>query len=324
MQQIVFLIPENLSTWSSITAISEILEWADIYWQKSGRPAKLEQRIACSVPNFKTTFLPVMRLEEVKVPDLIIIPSLSQQYREILDKEDHLIAWLQHQHDNGSQIASICTGAFLLAATGLVNGKDCATHWDATAELAKMFPKVRASIEVVVEDERIYSNGGGYSFLNFAIFLVEKYFDRRTAILCAKMFQIDIGRRNQFPFAVFQGHKSHGDRPILKAQLYLENYICEKISIESLAQKMAMSRRNFDRRFFKVTGNRPLEYLQKLRIEMAKIALEESTRTVTEIMFDCGYADEKAFRELFKKLSGLSPMDYRIRYGLHKLQNVQD
>ena len=318
MQQIIFLIPENLSNWSSVTAISEILEWADVHWQKNGKSAKLEQRIACREQNIKISFLPAVGLEEVNAPDLIIIPSLSQQYREILRKEEHLIDLLKQQHARGSAIASVCTGAFLLAATGLVNGQHCATHWDAAAELSKMFPEVRSSIAVLVESERIYSNGGGYSFLNFAIFLVEKFFDRRTAILCAKMFQIDIGRQSQFPFTVFQAQKSHGDRAILNAQLYLEKCIGEKISMEILAQEMAMSRRNFDRRFYKATGNRPLEYLQKLRIERAKTALEESSKTVTEIMFGCGYADEKAFRELFRKLSGLSPIDYRIRYGIHK------
>lgn len=163
----------------------------------------------------------------------------------------------------------------------------------------------------------IYTNAGGYSFLNLALFLVEKIFDRKTAILCSKMFQIDIGRRSQSPFAIFHAQKNHGDAMVLKAQNFLEENVREKIHFEELSQNLAMSRRNFDRRFLKATGNTPLEYVQKLRIELAKLDLEETDKSSLEVMLDCGYADEKSFKELFKRFVGISPLDYRAQYHIN-------
>lgn len=222
--------------------------------------------------------------------------------------------WINTQHLQGAKIASICTGAFLLAATGLVDGKPCATHWDAADELRQMFPKVKVCIDVLTDNQGIYTNGGGYSFLNLALLLVEKYFDRPTAIHCAKMFQIDIGRSSQSPFAIFAGQKNHGDQVVIKAQEYIEKHISERISPEMLAKELASSRRNFDRRFIKATGDTLMEYIQRARMELAKKALEETDLHISDIMLACGYNDEKAFREAFRKIVGLLPLDYKAKY----------
>ncbi|NBL65592.1 helix-turn-helix domain-containing protein [Flavobacterium sp. NST-5] len=317
MNQVMFLVPEGLKNWSSITAISEIIIWADDHWKNNGNRSQINLQIARRANLFRAEFLPQIHIDRIEKADLIIIPSLSQQYDEVLHNQPHLIEWLKKQYSKGAEIASVCTGAFILAATGLVNGKECATHWDAADQLRIKFPKVKVSMDVLTKANGIYTNAGGYSFLNLALFLVEKFFDRKTAILCSKMFQIDIGRRSQSSFAIFNTQKQHGDAIVLKAQNFLEENVRDKITFEELSKNLAMSRRNFDRRFVKATGNTPLEYVQKLRIELAKVDLEETDKSPLQVMLDCGYTDEKSFRELFKRFVGVSPVDYRAQYHIN-------
>ena len=179
-----------------------------------------------------------------------------------------------------------------------------------------MFPEVNLVSEKTITDNHgIYTNGGAFSFLNLILYLVEKYFDRKTAIYCAKVFQIDIERSSQSPFTIFSGLKDHHDEDIKKAQQIIEKSHKEKILVEDLASRFAVGRRNFDRRFKRATGNTPIEYLQKVKVEAAKRSFESSRKNVAEVMQDVGYSDQKAFRELFKKLTGLSPLEYRNKYN---------
>jgi transcriptional regulator GlxA family with amidase domain len=147
------------------------------------------------------------------------------------------------------------------------------------------------------------------------LYLIEKYYDRQTAIFCSKVFQIDLDRQSQSPFVIFTGQKSHSDELVKKAQTYIEKNFQEKISVGQLSNQFASGRRNFDRRFIKATGNTPLEYSQRVRIESAKKALETSRKTANEIMYEVGYSDMKAFRKVFRKITGLSPLEYKNRYN---------
>ena len=227
-----------------------------------------------------------------------------------------MMDWIVKQYKNGAAVASICTGAFLLAATGLLDGKTCSTHWAAADTFRQRFPEVHLQTDQLITDENgIYTNGGAYSFLNLLIYLVEKYYDRPTAIYCAKVFQIEMDRQSQSAFAIFTGQKSHGDAIVQKAQAYMENNLQEKISVEDLSSQFAVSRRNFDRRFLKATGNTPGEYAQRVRIESAKKAFESGRKTIQEVMYEVGYSDMKAFREIFRKITGLSPLEYKNRYN---------
>jgi len=198
----------------------------------------------------------------------------------------------------------------------LLDGKSCSTHWAAADSFRTMFPKVNLQTDKLITDENgIYTNGGGYSFLNLLIYLVEKYFDRETAIYIAKMFQIEIDRQSQSAFIIFTGQKLHGDEMVAEAQAYIESKLHEKISVEDLSSIFAVGRRNFDRRFFKATGNTPLEYVQRVKMESAKKALEVTRKTVNEVMHAVGYSDVKAFREVFRKITGMSPLEYRSKYN---------
>ena len=320
MKQVIIVIPEGYANLSSITGSFEILTRANDYWQRMGNKPMLQVRLAGFVTELKLDvgFFSIHPedINAIKKTDLIIIPSLSHEYDRMLKENKELIHWIKEQYQAGAEVASICTGAFLLAATGLLEGKNCSTHWNAADGFKRLFPNIKLHIDKLLTAEKgIYTNGGAFSFLNLILFLVEKYFDRQTAIYCSKIFQIDIERTSQSPFFIFQTQKNHGDELIDKAQTYIEENLGEKISFEELASKLAVSRRNFDRRFIKATGNTPVEYLQRVKIEVAKKALERGRKSIYEVMSEVGYADDKAFREVFKKITGLSPLDYRAKYN---------
>jgi transcriptional regulator GlxA family with amidase domain len=210
----------------------------------------------------------------------------------------------------------MCSGALMLASTGLLDGKSCSIHWNTANKLKKLFPKVIVKTDRLITDEHgIYTNGGGYSFLNLILYLVEKYYDRETAIYCSKIYQIEIDRKRQSGFTIFTGQKSHGDEVVKQAQAYIEDSFHQKFSIEHLSQRFAVGRRNFDRRFIKATGNTPIEYLQRVKIESAKKTFETTRKTINEVMYEVGYADIKAFREVFRKITGMSPQEYKIKYN---------
>ncbi len=256
------------------------------------------------------------QLKEVKKTDLIFIPALFGDMNTAIEKNAVLIPWIQEQYDNGAEVASLCVGAFLLASTGLLNGKKCSTHWGFQNEFREMFPKVEVvDGSIVTEETRIYSSGGANSYWNLLLHLVEKYTDRQTAILASKYFAIDIDRNSQAAFAMFKGQKDHADEEIKKVQEYIEKNIHEKITIDELAKHAAISRRTFERRFRLATNNSVLEYIQRIKIESAKRQFENSRKNINEVMYDVGYTDTKAFRDLFKKITGLTPIEYRNKYN---------
>lgn len=318
--KVTILVPDGEVNLNSVAGAHEILSRANDYWQKLGNRSKLQIRIAGFVSESKINkgyfSIHPDDISTIKKTDLLIIPSIFGDYSKAVKKNEALIDWIRQQYKGGAEIASMCSGAFLLAATGLMDGRTCSTHWNAASAFRQMYPDVKIAEDKIITDENgIYTNGGGYSFLNLMLYLVEKLFDGAVAIYCSKIFQIDIERTTQSAFTIFHIQKGHGDELINKAQTYIEDNIDAKISFEKLASKLAISRRNFDRRFIKATGNTPVEYLQRVKVEAAKKELERGRKTVFEIMSDVGYADDKAFREVFKKVTGLSPMDYRNKYS---------
>jgi transcriptional regulator GlxA family with amidase domain len=306
---------------SSIVGAYKIFTRANAYWKQSGRNELFTIDLAgisskVDFYNGLFTVTPNKQIPDISKTDLIIIPSLNHNYEQAVKANGQLIGWIEQQYKNGAEIASICTGAFLLASSGLLDGRTCSTHWAAADTFRTLFPKVDLQADRLITDENgIYTNGGAYSFLNLVIYLVEKYFDRQTAIYCSKVFQIEMDRESQSAFTIFTGQKQHGDEMVKEAQAYIESNMQEKISVEHLSARFAVGRRNFDRRFIKATGNTPVEYLQRVKIESAKKALETSRKTVNEVMYEVGYSDVKAFREVFRKVTGVSPLEYRRRYN---------
>ncbi len=255
-------------------------------------------------------------ISDIEKTDLIILPAMYGDLSKAIELNRGLIPWITERYNSGTEVASLCLGAFLLASTGLLNGKKCSTHWLAANQFRKMFPDVNLVEDKIITDEHgIYSSGGAYSSLNLILYLIEKFAGRETAVFCSKAFQIDIQRDSQSPFMIFMGQKSHGDEPVKKAQEFIENNFQNKFTVDQLADMLALSRRNLERRFKKATANTLVEYIQRVKIEAAKMSLESSHENVTEVMYKVGYSDPKAFRVTFKRFTGLSPIQYRNRYN---------
>lgn len=255
-------------------------------------------------------------ISDIKKTDLIFVPALFGDIKTALAANSDFIPWITKQHRQGAEVASLCIGAFLLAATGLLNGKKCSTHWRSANTFREMFPEVDLVDDRIITEERgLYSSGGAISYWNLLLYLLEKYTDREIAIIASKVFAVEIDRKNQSAFIMFNGQKTHEDEPVRMAQEFIEKNVHDRISVEELALKFAIGKRNFERRFKKATNNTPVEYMQRVKIEAAKKGLESSRKNVNEVMYEVGYTDTKAFRSVFKRITGLSPLDYRNKYS---------
>ena len=321
MKQLTIVVPNGEgNNLSSIAGTYKIFMKANDYWKHCGHKQAFNIQLAGvsnSIDFFDGLFTvkPHVNISDIAKSDLIIIPSLNHNYKKAIVANHELANWIEMQYKNGAEIASICTGGFLLASTGLLDGKSCSTHWSAADDFRTMFPLVKLQPDQLITDESgIYTNGGAYSFLNLIIYLVEKYYDRQTALFCTKVFQIEMDRSTQSEFAIFAGQKHHDDDVIQQAQTYIENNLDEKITIENLSLKFNVGRRNFDRRFIKATGNTPIEYSQRVKTEAAKKAFETNRKSINEVMYEVGYTDVKAFREVFRKITGMSPLEYKRKY----------
>lgn len=254
-------------------------------------------------------------LDEISHTDLIIIPPMSGEMESVVSLNKKYVPWITHQYKNGAEVASLCVGSFILADTGLLNGKKCSTHWQSAYLFRRMFPDIELVDEKIITDYNgIYTSGGSNSYWNLLIYLIEKYTNRELAIRASKYFEVELDRDNQSLFRIFEGHKLHGDEPILKAQKFIEANFQDKITIKQLADFCNLGRRTFQRRFKKATYHTVVEYIQIMRVEMAKKLLEENRLNVSEVMFETGYKDPKAFREVFKKTTGIPPNYYKNKY----------
>ena len=255
---------------------------------------------------------------EIDKTDLIIIPALRGDMMSAGHYNRFFVDWIIKQYKKNAEVASLCTGAFMLAFTGLLKNKKCTTHWQYANEFRFFYPDINlVDGKIIVEQNGLYSSGGSNAYWNLLIFLVEKYVNREMAILTAKYFVVNLDKITQTPFIVFNGLKEHSDKKVLQAQEFIEQHYFDKVTVEELAERMFLTRRTFERRFKKCTNCTVLEYLQKVRIEASKKALEAGRKSVDEIMTEVGYFDSQTFRELFKKITGLTPVEYRNKYRKH-------
>ena len=324
MKHLSILIPKGLAIVDTIIGSHNLFNMANRYHIKNGlsaeAPFSIDLVAMNSQPHTYSQFVsisPTKTINQVRKTDLIIVPGVVGDLREQIKLNAPLIQWMKEQRiGQHAEIASLCRGAFLLAETGLMHGKTCATHWLTHDLFKEMFPNVKlAEDKIICEDNGIYSSGGAYSFLNLLLYLIEKYYGRETAIWCSKVSEIEFDRIDQNQFVIFNGQKDHTDEEVMAVQEYIEAHYAEKLSVEELAGKTASSSRNFVRRFKKATHNTPIEYIQRVRIEAAKKKLEASTMNVHEVMYASGYNDDKTFRTLFKRYAGLTPLEYRNKYN---------
>jgi transcriptional regulator GlxA family with amidase domain len=255
-------------------------------------------------------------LDDLERTDLIFIPAFDGKPDTVLETNEAFVPWIREQYEKGAEVVSLCVGAFLLARTGLLDGRKCSTHWRAADEFRKMFPAVDlVTDKIITEQEGIYTSGGATSYWNLLLYLVEKYTNRETAILTSKVFAIDIRRDSQSQFIIFKGQRTHTDEDVKKAQKFIENNFQEKFTVDEISNECALSRRSLERRFKKATNNTVSEYIQRVKIEAAKKSFETSRKNISEVMFDVGYSDTKAFRGIFKRITGMTPFDYRNKYN---------
>lgn len=321
MKHISILVPQGDCSVVNIQGTHQILSEVNGVLARAGKPPIFKIQLVGirkqnSAINGLFTIHPDVLIGEVEHTDLIIIPAVHGNKKKAIDDNREFGPWLVQQHKQGAAIASLCIGVFILASTGLLNGRKVATHWVEADSFRQMFPDVNlVPDKIITEDRGIYTSGGAYSWLNLVLYLIEKFAGRDMAILCSKLFEIQIDRESQSPFIIFMPQKQHEDDVIKQVQEYIEKNYEEKISVDELALKFGLSRRNLERRFRKVTYNSIVEYLQRVRIEAAKLTLERNRENVNEAMYKAGYNDIKAFRTTFKKLTGLSPLEYRNKYS---------
>jgi len=321
MNHVSIVVPDGDCSMTNIEGTLQVLLRVNDYLvETGGSPMFTVQlvgpRSETSIRNGLFSIRPDVLIQEIDHTDLIIIPSVHGDKEKILRDNATLLSWIVRQHEQGAAVASLCIGAFLLAGTGLLDGRSCTTHWEFRDEFRGMFPSVHLVEDKIITDENnLYTSGGAYSWLNLVLYLVEKYAGRDIAVTCAKGFQIDIQRNSQSPFIIFSGQKDHDDREIRAIQEFIEKNIHSKISVEELASIFALGRRNLERRFKKATGNAVMEYIQRVKMEAVKKSLETSRLGVNEAMDKVGYSDPKSFRVVFKKVTGLSPLQYRNRYN---------
>jgi len=320
MKNIIFLIPDAVLKPTSLFSAIEVFEMANQFLKNiSGNDfynIKIGGINASQDLHNSHLEIKIDNIKRSYKPDLIIIPGISQQSNCNTNENKTLIKWVVKQYKEGAEVASLCTGTFLLAATGLLKNIECTTHWKAEEPFRAMFPNIKlCSDNIITDSNGVYTAGGATSSLNLILYLIEKYNGREAAMYCAKILQIDIDRKSQSVFILFEGQKNHPDNEIKKIQEFIESNINNKISIESLSSKFNISKRSLIRRFKKATNNLPNEYIQRVKIEVAKRDLEIGRKNVNEIMYSVGYSDVKAFRNIFKKVAGLTPKEYKMKFS---------
>ncbi len=325
MKHISILVPNGAASLACIDGAYSAFTKTNQFLQSMNKPPMFKIQLVgitkeAQVYERLFTVYPDATIANLRKTDLIIIPAVNGDMEKVVEINKEFFPWINKQFTGGAEVASLCMGAFLLASTGLLAGKKCSTHWLGANEFKKMFPDVELVSDKIITDEQgIYSSGGAISFWNLLLYLIEKYTNRDIAITLAKYSEIEIDRYSQSSFIMFQGQKEHEDEPVKQAQDFIEKNYHDKITVEQLTTMVALSRRNFERRFKKATSNTVVEYMQRVKIEAAKKGLEAGRKNVSELMYEVGYNDTKAFRTTFKKITGLSPIDYKNKYNKEAL-----
>ncbi len=258
---------------------------------------------------------PHCSIDQIDNTDLIIIASATY-IDKILKKTPHLVNWILHHYNKGSHVASICTGVFLLAETGLLNDKSATLHWGFVDEFKTRYPQISLQQDRMFLDHgRLYCSAGVTAGMDLSLYLVEKFCGKQAARQSAKTMVLAMDRQSQIPYDCLLNRKSHADPIVTKAQEWLEENKTQAVEYNQLAQKLNISRRSLERRFKNASGMTPLSYLQKLRVEHAKQMLEEGTYTFNEVTYAVGYEDISFFRKLFIRLTGMRPKEYQQKFA---------
>lgn len=250
------------------------------------------------------------------INNILIVPTIGGPIQQALDNNPELISLLNKAHQAGWTIAGNCTGNFLLAEAGILDGKSATTHWGFATEFQQRYPQINLQADqLITRDENIFCAGGGIAWFDLGLHIIERNVDFETAMQTAKAFVIDYRRDSQLSYSLMRIAKPHQDEMVKSIQAKIEKDCTTALSIEALAVEHNVSQRTLIRRFNSALGMPPNTYLQSVRIEHARKMLEESDFNIDTIMNNIGYEDSSSFRRLFKKKTGLTPTEYRNRFS---------
>jgi transcriptional regulator GlxA family with amidase domain len=244
---------------------------------------------------------------------LVLPPSLHAERSR--SHAPDLLAWIRARHGEGTLVCSVCAGAFLLAETGLLEGRPATTHWGLGEDFAARFPGVHLDTDrLVIDDGDLLTAGGLMAWVDLGLRLVHRFLGTATLLATSRHFLVDPGGREQRFYAPFAPVLTHGDAAILRVQHWLQERGGRDVAVPEMAARAHLSERTFLRRFQAATGLTPTDYLQHLRVGRARDRLERTDRSVEAIAWEVGYRDAGAFRKVFQRILGLTPGDYRRRF----------
>ena len=274
------------------------------HWQQIGK-SKIPVRV----------FITDLDAEILQPTVVIVPPSLSDPITPAAALP--FSKWLKEQHEAGSVLCSVCSGAFLLAEAGLLDHRVATTHWTYAHKFSARYPDIKIqSDQIVIDDGDFITAGGVMAWTDLGLTLIERFLGPTVMMQTARFMLLDPPGREQRYYGNFSPTLDHGDLAVLKVQHWLQEQIGQPINVMMMAKCAKLEERTFLRRFHKATGLKPTEYFQHVRVVKAREILEFTDKNVDEIAWSVGYEDPSAFRKLFKKIVGLTPGEYRTRFGV--------
>lgn len=261
--------------------------------------------------------------EPHRITHIIVPPSLVMPHD--LPSMRALSGWMTSNYEKGAVLCSVCAGAFVLAETGLLKGREVTTHWAFADALGSRFPDLKVDAgRIIVDDGDIITAGGILAWTDLGLTLVERLLGAGAMLETARFLLIDPPRQAQRPYSSFIPKLDHSDETIRSVQHWLQSHVTSELSVTMLADRAGLEERTFLRRFKAATGLRPTEYVQQIRIARAREALELTRRSVEQIAWEVGYGDPSGFRKLFNRVTGLGPAEYRKRFGVALRHTTRD
>jgi transcriptional regulator GlxA family with amidase domain len=309
-------------TSSMIAGVLDILSFANDHYQANKKGDLFDVSIITETGKPANAFskFPIQAERSIKTKsefDLIYIPGFVGEVESIIFRQKKLIDWVRKQYQKGVTLAAACNGNFLLAESGALDNRRATTHWSLISTFKQRYKKITVEPErIVIDNGPVFSAAGVTACFNLAIIMVERYGSKELALASAKVFLVDSGRKIQTPYQMFHVTKNHGDDEVVQVQEWLEANYTKTVTLEKMTQVCNLTKKTLTRRFKKVTGDSPMSYLQKLRVENAKRMLESKKVAFNEITWRVGYNDISSFHKVFKSETGLTPAEYRSKFSL--------
>lgn len=309
---------------SALTGVVDLLTLTGVTWNRihdqpldrrfkvqvvsrGGEPVRCTAGMRIAVDN---------AIERVDHSDLVVVPTIGNEITQVLRQEQDTLEWLRFLHAGGADMASNCTGAFLLAEAGLLDGRRATTHWGYSPLFRQRYPNVKLDErELITRDGNIFCAGGGTAWRDLTILLVERYCGADMARELAKAFVIDVRNDPQSVYAGLPAKTYHHDQQVQQVQAWLHEHYAEPATLADLASRVHLSPRQLQRRFTGALAEPPLQYLQRVRIEASRKMLERGAVNLSHLAEQVGYQDVSSFSRLFKRHTGLSPSHYRQRFA---------